>query len=598
MACVPIISNRRKCQFETTVNLHCLMAVPYVNAVIFTKLRLLNSRNSCQYSQRVAVVDNSVHWNSCHTFQCKMRTNPETNLLESCKLKVSVRMESEGGKSFHKIGYVIVDLACFAASGYVRCRRRYLLQGYGEDKRRAGKRQDNSLLVMSFTCQQVFGNTCFRVPPEDLSNCVSTSHSVDPHNLATRVGDNAPLHTPTTPAAAATSSLVGGVPGLARLPDESRHPFVGASPVLQLVGEISNSNERNEDTAVQMRSRRRRRRKGCFQSAEQEGEEAQRSDAEMSYEKSLRRSSPLGDDDEKGDHESTPPLLNKPDVSPSRCHMSSADEVLSVGECFSASSMPIDHHRIEEGEEGDGEVFYPLPRLTKPSFDLLASEDRLKKDGASSHPAAAAVATSSSPYNGSSTGSGSKTHSDSLSVLPSTFPDFSSLPIHSRPFAPVTRVGSGAGHFHTCPHVRSSSFLLHHQQQQQQRQTKKVHGADSGFQFSPGCEVTSEQCDRSSGFQSHSRNSSFGSSGPPPGGCGARESFRCVSNDLTPGVAGTYGDHYLPSSNNKQHLIDLTRAPHAEVVSQILRTAGSVAAATTTAAVSATPSASPRSTTG
>uniref|UniRef100_A0A0R3VUH5 Secreted protein n=1 Tax=Taenia asiatica TaxID=60517 RepID=A0A0R3VUH5_TAEAS len=78
-------------------------------------------------------------------------------------VKVIKFCESDGGKSFHKIGYVIVDLACFVLGGFVRCRRRYLLKGYDGDKRRVGKRQDNSLLVVSFTCQQHFGNTCFRL---------------------------------------------------------------------------------------------------------------------------------------------------------------------------------------------------------------------------------------------------------------------------------------------------------------------------------------------------------------------------------------------------------------------------------------------------
>ncbi|VDL63503.1 unnamed protein product [Hymenolepis diminuta] len=163
MACVPLTSNKRKFTFEATVNLDSLMAVPYVNAVFFTKMRLLNSRNNSQYSERVSVFDNSVYWNSSHTFLCKVHINPDTNVLESCKLKISVRMESDGGKSFHKIGYVIVDLSCFVASGFVRCRRRYLLKGYDGNRRRAGKRQDNSLLVVSFTCQQNFGSTCFRL---------------------------------------------------------------------------------------------------------------------------------------------------------------------------------------------------------------------------------------------------------------------------------------------------------------------------------------------------------------------------------------------------------------------------------------------------
>nr|VZI43949.1 unnamed protein product [Spirometra erinaceieuropaei] len=105
-----------------------------------------------------------------------MRTDPVTNILENCKVKFSVRMEAKGGKSFHKIGYVTVNLSCFAASGNVRCRRRYILEGY-EEKR---KRQDNSLLMVSFTCRQVFGNTCFRVPPEDMSNCVSNPQATVP----------------------------------------------------------------------------------------------------------------------------------------------------------------------------------------------------------------------------------------------------------------------------------------------------------------------------------------------------------------------------------------------------------------------------------
>ncbi|VDO08099.1 unnamed protein product [Rodentolepis nana] len=151
MACVPLTSNKRKFTFEATVNLECLMAVPYVNAVFFTKMRLLNSRNYSHYSK------------SSHTFQCKVRIDPDSNILETSfpkylKFVLSIVQESEGGKSFHKIGFVIVDLSCFVASGFVRCRRRYLLNGYDGNRRR-----DNSLLVVSFTCQQNFGSTCFRL---------------------------------------------------------------------------------------------------------------------------------------------------------------------------------------------------------------------------------------------------------------------------------------------------------------------------------------------------------------------------------------------------------------------------------------------------
>ncbi|VEL07593.1 unnamed protein product [Protopolystoma xenopodis] len=169
MACVPIVSRRSRYHFEVLVCLHRLTSVPYVNAVIFAKIRLLNTRHSRQFSSRynflkltfdrVEAKDHIVLWNSEHRFFCKFRLDNETSVLEPNDLKISIRMETEGGKSFHKVGFVRVNLACFAAAGDSPRRRRYILEGYDEKR----KRQDNSLLLVSFLVKQTFGDTCFRV---------------------------------------------------------------------------------------------------------------------------------------------------------------------------------------------------------------------------------------------------------------------------------------------------------------------------------------------------------------------------------------------------------------------------------------------------
>ncbi|VDO69074.1 unnamed protein product [Schistosoma margrebowiei] len=125
MACVPLFNKQQCYNFEVLVKLHSLTAVPYVNSVTFAKLRLLNSRSSAQYSPRTEIRNN---------------------------------IETKGGKSFHKVGFVSINLPCFAAVGNVINHRRYILEGYDEKR----KRQDNSLLSISFCLRQLTGDNCFR----------------------------------------------------------------------------------------------------------------------------------------------------------------------------------------------------------------------------------------------------------------------------------------------------------------------------------------------------------------------------------------------------------------------------------------------------
>ncbi|CAH8481701.1 unnamed protein product [Schistosoma bovis] len=168
MACVPLFNKQQCYNFDVLVKLHSLTAVPYVNSVTFAKLRLLNSRSSAQYSPRTEIRNNIVTWNSEHRFHCKFKSNAETTILDPNILKVSIRMETKGGKSFHKVGFVSINLPCFAAVGNVINHRRYILEGYDEKR----KRQDNSLLSISFCLRQLTGDNCFRTPKEDLSNCL------------------------------------------------------------------------------------------------------------------------------------------------------------------------------------------------------------------------------------------------------------------------------------------------------------------------------------------------------------------------------------------------------------------------------------------
>ncbi|KAA0185506.1 hypothetical protein FBUS_09110 [Fasciolopsis buskii] len=179
MDCSLMLSRRKRYHFEVVVRLHSLVAVPYVNAVTFAKLRLLDTRHTSQYSTRCVgqsyveifraeIRNHTVSWDTEHRFMCKFRSNAGTNVLEPKFLKISIRMETKGGKSFYKVGFVIINLASFAAMGSSTCRRRYILAGYDEKH----KRQDNSLLLVSFSMRQLFGDTCFRIPPENLSNCL------------------------------------------------------------------------------------------------------------------------------------------------------------------------------------------------------------------------------------------------------------------------------------------------------------------------------------------------------------------------------------------------------------------------------------------
>ncbi|XP_073993984.1 EEIG family member 2 isoform X2 [Rhodnius prolixus] len=86
-----------------------------------------------------------------------MSANASTGVLDPCMLRVSVRKELKGGRSFQKLGFTDLNLAEFAGSGHTQ--RKCLLEGY--DTRR---RQDNSMLSLTIRMNMLSGDILFKVP--------------------------------------------------------------------------------------------------------------------------------------------------------------------------------------------------------------------------------------------------------------------------------------------------------------------------------------------------------------------------------------------------------------------------------------------------
>eukprot|EP00064_Thunnus_orientalis_P019225 superscaffoldBa00004717_g19340 len=184
---------KKKFKFQTHLTLEELTAVPFVNGVLFCKLRLLDG-DFVASSTREEVQENCVRWRKRFTFVSKMSANPHTGVLDPSVCRVSVRKstgtqklaklvqrvlrhpqecpqgvimnlidakymyamrtppqcrvlllatpkhELKGGKAYTKLGFTDLNMAEFAGSGStVRC---CLLEGYDTKN----TRQDNSIL--------------------------------------------------------------------------------------------------------------------------------------------------------------------------------------------------------------------------------------------------------------------------------------------------------------------------------------------------------------------------------------------------------------------------------------------------------------------
>ncbi|XP_017283383.1 protein FAM102A [Kryptolebias marmoratus] len=164
---------KKKFKFQTHLTLEELTAVPFVNGVLFCKLRLLDG-DFVATSSRQEVQENCVRWRKRFTFVSKMSANPHTGVLDPSVCRVSVRKELKGGKAYTKLGFTDLNMAEFAGSGStVRC---CLLEGYDTKN----TRQDNSILKVIIGMSLLSGDPCFKTPP---STAKSISISGQEHTL-------------------------------------------------------------------------------------------------------------------------------------------------------------------------------------------------------------------------------------------------------------------------------------------------------------------------------------------------------------------------------------------------------------------------------
>ncbi|KAL6463753.1 hypothetical protein MHYP_G00281440 [Metynnis hypsauchen] len=153
------LMKKKKFKFQVHFTLEELTAVPFVNGMLFCKIRLLEGGDFAISSSRQEVQENCVRWRKKFSFVCKLSANPNTGVLDPCICRVSVRKELKGGKTFSKLGFADLNMAEFAGSGStVRC---CILEGYDTKN----TRQDNSILKVTIGMTLLSGDPCFKTPP-------------------------------------------------------------------------------------------------------------------------------------------------------------------------------------------------------------------------------------------------------------------------------------------------------------------------------------------------------------------------------------------------------------------------------------------------
>ncbi|XP_053099492.1 protein FAM102B isoform X1 [Hemicordylus capensis] len=169
-----MMMKKKKFKFRVDMELDELSSVPFVNGILFCKVRLLDGGGFNGESSREVVQANCVHWKKRFSFMCKMSASATSGLLDPCICRVSVRKELKGGKAYAKLGFADLNLAEFAGSGNTT--RRCLLEGYDTKN----TRQDNSILKVLISMQLMSGDPCFKTPP---STAMSISIAGEPESL-------------------------------------------------------------------------------------------------------------------------------------------------------------------------------------------------------------------------------------------------------------------------------------------------------------------------------------------------------------------------------------------------------------------------------
>ncbi|KAM9322460.1 early estrogen-induced gene 1 protein-like isoform 2-T2 [Pholidichthys leucotaenia] len=157
------LMKKKKFKFQVHFTLEELTAVPFVNGVLFCKIRLVDGGDFASLSSREEVQQNCVRWGKKYSFVCKMSANSITGVLDPCVCRVSVRKELKGGKTFSKLGFADLNISEFAGSGStVRC---CILEGYDTKN----TRQDNSILKVTIGMTLLSGDPCFKTTAKSIS---------------------------------------------------------------------------------------------------------------------------------------------------------------------------------------------------------------------------------------------------------------------------------------------------------------------------------------------------------------------------------------------------------------------------------------------
>ncbi|NWT20791.1 F102B protein, partial [Vireo altiloquus] len=170
-----IMMKKKKFKFRVELELDELSSVPFVNGILFCKVRLLDGGSFSGESSREVVQANCVRWKKKFFFMCKISASATTGILDTCTCRVSVRKELKGGKAYAKLGFADLNLAEFAGSGNTT--RRCLLEGYDTKN----TRQDNSILKVLINMQLMSGDPCFKTPPSTATSIAIAGESESLH---------------------------------------------------------------------------------------------------------------------------------------------------------------------------------------------------------------------------------------------------------------------------------------------------------------------------------------------------------------------------------------------------------------------------------
>uniref|UniRef100_A0A1I8I2P4 C2 NT-type domain-containing protein n=1 Tax=Macrostomum lignano TaxID=282301 RepID=A0A1I8I2P4_9PLAT len=141
----PPSSRCRPAKVRVRLRLLELEGVTLSHGILFAKVRLLRGGRFCQHSEHREIRDNKVSWSDPPHGVC-LPAGPATACRPAAApavhLRVSVRREERGGRSYTKIGYAVIDLTDLAWVGDTE--HKCILSPYSQ-----GQRLDNSTLRLS-----------------------------------------------------------------------------------------------------------------------------------------------------------------------------------------------------------------------------------------------------------------------------------------------------------------------------------------------------------------------------------------------------------------------------------------------------------------